>query len=104
MTLNDGFRLITRALALCCIIWSVGTLLLIPTDVIGMMRHLQALRLAQQVGRYVEEERYWTRYYSSLAFGRVLGLAVDLWLARWLYRGAAGVRKFFLPNEPQSAE
>jgi hypothetical protein len=104
MTSDDGFRLVTRALALCCIIWSLSNLLLIPTDVIGIMRHLEALRLAHQAGRFVEEETYWTRYYSSLAFGRVVGLAVNLWLARWLYRGATGVRKFFSQNASSATE
>jgi len=99
VTRDEGFRLITRALALLCFITVIGSLLFLPTDALGLLHHVQYLRLAREIGHSVEEEIYWIRYYASLTCARLAATAIDLWFALWLYRGAAGARKFFLPDE-----
>src|ERR1700689_5140836 len=104
MTSDDGFRLVTRALALCCLIWFVSNLIFLPSDVIAVLHHMHRLRLAREMDRFVEDETYWTRYYASWACARAVVAVVALWLALWLYRGAAGVRKFFSLETPQSPE
>ena len=81
--------------------WFIGNLLFLPTDVFPLLHHIQRLRLAREMGHFVEDETNWTRYYASLTCARTALMAIDFWLALWLFRGAAGVRKFFLPDEPQ---
>jgi hypothetical protein len=56
------------------------------------------------MGHFVENETYWTRYYAGWTCMRAVGMAIALWLALWLCRGAASARKFFLPEEPQLVE
>ena|ERR1700721_911981 len=104
MTSDDGFRLVTRALALCCLIWFVSNLIFLPSDVIAVLHHMHRLRLAREMDRFVEDETYWTRYYASWACARAIGMVVALWFASWLYRGAAGVREFFSQEASPTAE
>jgi hypothetical protein len=104
VTRDEGFRLVTRGFALVSLVWCVGNLLMLPSEAFALLHHLQHLRLAREMGRFVEDETYWTRYYASLTCGRIALTAIDLWLALWLYRGAVGARKFFLPEEPKPVE
>ena len=104
MTRDEGFRLVTRAFALVCLMWSIANLLFLPTEAFALLHHIQHLHLAREMNHFVEEETYSTRYYAGLVCGRIAIMTIDLWLALWLYRGAAGVRKFFLPDEPEPAD
>lgn len=96
MTREEGFHLITRALVLCCLVWFGANLVFLPNDVMGVAHHAQGLRLVNETTRLAAEETYFVRYYAGLASARVIIMVADLWLALWLYRGAAGARKFFL--------
>jgi hypothetical protein len=104
MTSEEGFRLITRALVLCCLIWFFGNLLFLPIDITGVVHHEQLLRLPGQTRIFVNEETYLTRYYAGLSFTRLVTMVMDLWLALWLYRRAAGLRKFFGMEAPDSID
>jgi hypothetical protein len=104
MTSEEGFCLVTRGLAFCCLIWFASNLMFLPSDSIAILHHVHHLRQAQEMGRFVEDETYWTRYYASWACARAIGAVVALWLGLWLYRGGVGVRKFFFLETPQSSE
>jgi len=104
MAKEESFQLVTRALALICLVWSIANLLFLPADAFPLWHHIQHVRLAREIGHLVEEETYWIRYYALLTCARVATITIELWVALWLYRGAGGVRKFFLSDEPQSMQ
>jgi hypothetical protein len=99
MTRDEGFRLVTRALAFVCLLWFIDNLLFLPVDAVAVFHHLQRLHLARETGRFVEDETYWTRYYAAWTCMRAVGMAIALWFALWLCRGGNAVRKFFLSDE-----
>lgn len=99
MTREEGFHFVTRALAFVCFLWFIDNLLSLPVDALAVFHHLQRLHLAREMGHFVEDETYWTRYYAGWTCMRAVGMAIALWLALWLCRDGKTVRKFFLPEE-----
>jgi hypothetical protein len=105
MTTEQGFRLVTRALAIYSLFWLVDEIVLAPTDVVGLVHHLRLLGMARDMGKYVSDETYWVRYYTELTCMRVIMAVLSLWMAMYFYRGGAALRKFFLPDtDPPSTE
>jgi hypothetical protein len=98
MTTNQGFRLVTRALAVACLIWFLSDAIALPTDLLGLIHYVRMVHLAREMGKFIEEENYWIRYYSIRLCELLIGMGIALLLARWFYRGGVSVRRFFLPE------
>ena len=106
MTSEQGFRMVTRALAIYSLFWLVDEILISPADVMGLLHHIRLLHTAHQMTRYIyiDDETYWVRYYAWLTCERTIKIGLSFWAAIWFYRGSPQLKKFFLPDEPQSMQ
>jgi hypothetical protein len=103
MTTEQGFRLVTRALTVFSLFWVVSEILYFPADVIGVAHHLQLLRMAREMDKYVAEETYWVRYYAELVCMRIIMVTLSLWMALIFYQGGPRLRRFFLIDPASSS-
>jgi hypothetical protein len=104
MTSEQGFRMVTRALAIYSLFWLVEEILLSPADVMGLLHHIRLLQIAHDMNRYIDEETYWVRYYAWHACERAIKIGLSFWAVIWFYRGSSQLKKFFLSDEPQPVE
>jgi len=106
MTSEQGFRMVTRALAIYSLFWLVEEILLSPPDVMGLLHHIRLLQTAHQMNRYlyIDDETYWVRDYAWRACERSIKIGLSLWAVIWFYRGSPRLKNFFLPDETQPSE
>jgi len=104
MTSEQGFRLVTRALAVYSLFWLVDETLLYPNDIMGLLHHIRLLHTAPQLDRYIAEETYWVRDYAWINCERAIKIGLSLWAAIWFYRGSPRLKKFLFADESQTVE
>lgn len=87
--------MICRSLAVICLIWAVSEIVTIPTDLLAISHHIQVLHGTTLTAYGASAERFEVRFYAAFVLQHFILFLATLWLARWLYHGGEGVRKFF---------
>ena len=91
MTLEQGFRLTTRALTVYSLFWLVDEILLLPADIHGLLHYVRPVSA-------VVQDPYWIRYYGWLSCERLIKISLSLWAATFFYCGGPTLRRFFGAN------
>jgi hypothetical protein len=99
MSMEQGYRLVTRTFVAFFLFWIFVDALALPGEFLGLMHHLHLLGMARQMDQFVGEETYWVRYYTLALCENVIRIVVFFWLAGWFYRGAPALRRFFIASE-----
>jgi hypothetical protein len=96
MSIEQGYRLVTRTFVAFFLFWIFADALALPHEFLGLMHHIHLLFFARQMGKYIDDESYWLRYYIISCSETGLQIVIYFWLAGWFYRGSPALRRFFI--------
>lgn len=108
---KDAVLLVSRALALYLLFWSVTDILLLPGELNSILHHLRDLREPVAAGNTSGAETYFhhvhdyqLRYYLFSFSANVARIVAWIMAAGWFYRCGPRVQHFFLSSPEQEEQ